>query len=215
MKIWTSEHVFDHPWETVTQAAWRKYPNPMNTAVIGTDVVERRVDNNGILHTHRVVSSQWYFPKWAQAIIGTAKVCYASEKSTVCPKKKEMTLQTNNITFGKFISVDEVLRYSPHPNDPSKTLLKQEATVVVDGVPLNYYMEDMLTKSISFNASKGRQGLEWVISRLNTEVNELATSAAKSTGELFTHTRKLIDDTTDSARKSMDELSAQTQKIRF
>lgn len=148
-------------------------------------------------------------------IIGTAKVCYASERSTVCTKEKTMTLQTNNITFCKFVSVDEVLKYSPHPTDPNKTLLRQEATVVVDGVPLNHYMEDMLTKSISFNAGKGRQGLEWVINRINTEVNELATSAAKSTGELFTHTRKLIDDTTDSARKSMDELSAQTQKIRF
>lgn len=52
----------------MAQAAWRKYPNPMNTAVIGTDVVDRRVDDNGVLHTHRVVSSQWYFPKWAQAV---------------------------------------------------------------------------------------------------------------------------------------------------
>lgn len=57
-----------HPWETVAQAAWRKYPNPITTAVIGTDVVDRRVDDNGVLHTHRVVSSKWYFPKWAQAV---------------------------------------------------------------------------------------------------------------------------------------------------
>lgn len=127
-----------------------------------------------------------------------------------------MTLQTNNITFGRYIAVDEVLHYSPHPTDPSKTLLRQEATVVVDGVPLNYYMEDMLTKTISVNASKGRQGLEWVINKINTEVNELTTSAVKSTEELFSHTRKVINDTTDSARKSMDELTnTQTQKIRF
>lgn len=126
-----------------------------------------------------------------------------------------MTLKTNNITFGKFIAVDEVLRYSPHPTDPHKTLLKQEATVSVDGVPLNRYMEDLLTKSISTNAGKGRQGLEWVINKINTEVNELKSTAAKSTGEFLTHTKKLIDDTTDTARKSMDELSSQTQKIRF
>lgn len=58
---------FSHPWETVAQAAWRKYPNPMNTAVIGTDVVERTVVD-GVLHTHRLVSSRWYFPKWAQRV---------------------------------------------------------------------------------------------------------------------------------------------------
>jgi PRELI-like family len=58
---------YSHPWETVAQAAWRKYPNPMNTAVIGTDVVERSVVD-GVLHTHRLVSSRWYFPSWARKV---------------------------------------------------------------------------------------------------------------------------------------------------
>lgn len=39
----------------------------MNPAVIGTDVVERRVVD-GVLITHRLVSSKWFFPKWAQAV---------------------------------------------------------------------------------------------------------------------------------------------------
>ena len=52
MKIWTSEHVFNHSWEAVTQGQWQKYPNPHNNAVLGTDVVDRRVEN-GVLHSHR------------------------------------------------------------------------------------------------------------------------------------------------------------------
>ncbi|GFG29546.1 hypothetical protein Cfor_04663 [Coptotermes formosanus] len=59
--------VYSHPWETVAQAAWRKYPNPMNPAVIGTDVVDRKVVD-GVLHTHRLVSSMWGFPQWAQSV---------------------------------------------------------------------------------------------------------------------------------------------------
>ena len=55
MKIWTSEHVFNHSWETVTQGQWQKYPNPHNQAVLGTDVVDRRVVD-GVLHSHRSVS---------------------------------------------------------------------------------------------------------------------------------------------------------------
>lgn len=100
-------------------------------------------------------------------------MCYASEKSTVDPKERQMTLKTINLTFCRHISVDEVLYYTPHPTDPSKTLLKQEATVTVEGVPLSRYMEDLLTSKISVNAGKGRQGLEWVIAKLNTEVSEL------------------------------------------
>lgn len=97
-------------------------------------------------------------------------MCYASEKSVVDPHTKHMSLKTINLTFGRHISVDETLHYSPHPSDPNKTLLKQEATVTVHGVPLSYYMEDMITTKISSNANMGRQGLEWVISKINSEV---------------------------------------------
>ncbi|XP_017056475.1 protein slowmo [Drosophila ficusphila] len=200
MKIWTSEHIFNHPWETVTQAAWRKYPNPMTPSIIGTDVVERRVVD-GVLHTHRLVQSKWYFPKWTHALIGTAKTCFASERSTVDPERKQMVLKTNNLTFCRNISVDEVLYYEPHPADASKTLLKQEATVTVFGVPLSHYMEDLLTSTISTNASKGRQGLEWVIGLINTEVKGIARG-----------TDELIHEVTESARKSMDEISVQAAK---
>lgn len=82
-----------------------------------------------------------------------------------------MTLKTTNVTFGSFLSMDEVLQYRPHPTDPNKTLLMQQATVKIEGVPLSTYMEEVLTSNISFNASKGRQGLEWVINKINTEVS--------------------------------------------
>jgi len=39
----------------------------MNPAVLGTDVIDRKVVG-GILHTHRLVTSQWPFPKWAQTV---------------------------------------------------------------------------------------------------------------------------------------------------
>ncbi|KYM80729.1 Protein slowmo like protein 2 [Atta colombica] len=60
----------------------------------------------------------------------------------------------NTLTFGNYIAVDEAVRYTPHPDDPTKTLLTQEAVVTVRGVPLTNYMEDLLASKISFNASK-------------------------------------------------------------
>ncbi|XP_005177833.1 protein slowmo [Musca domestica] len=211
MKIWTSEHTFNHPWETVAQAAWRKYPNPMTPSIIGTDVVERKVVD-GVLHTHRLVQSKWYLPKWTHKIIGTAKSCFASERSVVDPSKRQMILKTVNLTFCRHISVDEIIYYEPHPKDPTKTLLRQEASVTVHGVPLSHYMEDMVTSNISMNAGKGRLGLEWVIGRINAEVKGIAETAAKSTDDLIMTTRRSLDDMTESARKSMDEISAQAAK---
>ena len=81
-----------------------------------------------------------------------------------------MVLKTINLTFCRHISVDENLYYSPHPTDSTKTVLKQETTVNVQGVPLSHYMEDILTSRISCNSAKGRQGLEWVIAKINSDV---------------------------------------------
>ncbi|KAK2851182.1 hypothetical protein Q5P01_007458 [Channa striata] len=64
MKIWTSEHIFNHQWETVTKAAMQKYPNPMNTSVIGVDVLNRSVDTEGRLHSTRLLSTEWGSRPW-------------------------------------------------------------------------------------------------------------------------------------------------------
>lgn len=65
--MWLFVQTYSHPWETVAQAAWRKYPNPMTPSVIGTDVLDRKVVD-GVLHTHRLVGSKWGFPRWAQSV---------------------------------------------------------------------------------------------------------------------------------------------------
>ncbi|KAL1124204.1 hypothetical protein AAG570_001974 [Ranatra chinensis] len=183
----------------------------MNPAVIGTDVVDRKVVD-GVLHTHRLVSSKWGLPKWVQSIIGPANICFASEHSEVNPHMRHMTLKTRNLTFGKFVAVDEMVRYESHPHDCDKTLLKHEAVVTVQGVPLNNYMEDLLTNTIMANAGKGRQAIEWVIDKINTEVMELKNNAVKSTDEILSHTKKSIDGITSTARKSMDEFSTAAKK---
>lgn len=211
MKIWTSEHTFNHPWETVAQAAWRKYPNPMNPAILGTDVLDRKVVD-GVLHTHRLVSSKWGLPSWVQSLIGSASICFASEHSVVNPSARHMILKTRNLTFGKFVAVDEMVKYEPHPQDLGKTLLRQEAVVTVKGVPLNSYMEDLLTNTIMANANKGRQAIEWVIDKINAEVIELKNSAVKGTDEIISQTRKSLGDITSTARKSMDEFSTTAKK---
>ena len=59
---------YSHPWDTVVKAAWRKYPNPHNTAVIGMDVVDRKVDSSGVLRSHRLLSTAWGLPGWCTKV---------------------------------------------------------------------------------------------------------------------------------------------------
>lgn len=116
------------------------------------------------------------------------------------------------LSLCKYIAVDETVRYVPHPLDSAKTLLKQEAMVTVHGMPLTNYVENVMTNRISLNAGKGRQAIEWVISKIEAEVQELKNSAVKSTDEIINQTKKSIDDFTNSAKKSMDELSSAAKK---
>ncbi|XP_014271646.1 protein slowmo [Halyomorpha halys] len=169
MKIWTSEHTFNHPWEVIAQATWKKYPNPINTAILGTDVLERRVVD-GILHSHRLVSSIWGLPRWLQNVIGPANTFYASEHSAVNPTAKSMVLNTRNVTFRKYITVDEFVSYEPHPECCEKTVMKQEAVISVEGVPFSDYVEDLICDTIMVNANKGRQAIEWVIENIKSEI---------------------------------------------
>ncbi|XP_054719592.1 protein slowmo-like [Uloborus diversus] len=212
MKIWTSEHTFQHPWETVTQAAWRKYPNPMNPAVEAIDIVDRSI-SNGVLKTHRLISSKWGLPSWASRLLGADKTCYASEHSEVNPTNKTMTLMTKNLTFCNEVSVVEKLTYSPHPSKEDCTLLKQEAVVTIRNVPLSSYIEDYLAKTISNNANKGRQAMEWVIGKINDEVHGLTQKTVKGMDELTVTAKKsisVVEDLTSSAKNDFNHFAEET-----
>jgi len=191
MKIWTSEHTFNHPWETVVTATWRKYPNPMNPAVVGIDTVDRKVEN-GILKSHRLISSEWGLPQWAVNMLGADRTCHASEHSEVDPRKKEMTLTSRNLTFCNELSIEEKLTYTPHPSKSGTTLLKQEAIITVHGIPLSSYFEDFISKTISGNANKGRQAMELVIGKINSEVHELTSKTVKGVDELAAIAKRSI-----------------------
>ncbi|CAF0976818.1 unnamed protein product [Brachionus calyciflorus] len=177
MKIWSSEHVFNHPWENVVKAALQKYPNPYNPSVIGIDVIDRTLEN-GVLKSHRLMASQWHLPSWIAKILGGNRVCYASEHSQVNLEKKEFMLRSRNLTFNNIIHVDEKLTYSIHPQDETKTLLKQEALITVKNAPLIDYLENMMATKINSNAQIGRQAIEFIIQKMNN-ITDVASNVAQ------------------------------------
>ncbi|XP_054897977.1 PRELI domain containing protein 3A isoform X1 [Poeciliopsis prolifica] len=164
MKIWSTEHIFSYPWETVIKAAMRKYPNPMNPNVVGVDVLDRSLDSEGRLHSHRLLSTEWGLPSIVRAILGTNHTqTYVKEHSIVDREVKKMELCSTNITLTNLISVDERLVYTPHPENPEVTVLTQEAIITVKGVSLSSYLEGLMVRSMSANARKGWDAIEWVI----------------------------------------------------
>ncbi|XP_068612905.1 PRELI domain containing protein 3A [Brachionichthys hirsutus] len=170
MKIWSTEHAFGYPWETVIKAAMKKYPNPMNPSVVGVDVLDRSLDGEGRLHSHRLLSTEWGLPAVVRAILGaTHTQTYVKEHSVVDPEKRKMELCSTNITLTNLISVDERLVYRPHADNPDITVLTQEAIITVKGMSLSSYLEGLMVRRMSANASKGWDAIEWIIQNSESE----------------------------------------------
>lgn len=187
MKIWSSEHVFNHPWENVVKAAVQKYPNPLNPSVTGVDVIERHYDpTNRIIKSHRLLATQWSMPNWISRLLGnsTSTVCHASEHSEIDAYNKTMSLRSRNLTFNTVLNVDERLVYTEHPEDRNKTLLTQEAQITVQNVPVVDYLEEMLATKMSANAHKGRQAIEYVIKKMEHITNHIEVDVANLNNNL-------------------------------
>jgi len=209
--------VFNHSWEAVTTGQWQKYPNPHNNAVLGTDVVDRRVVN-GVLHSHRIITSDWGLADWVQRLIGTNRVCYASEMSKVDPVNRTMEMHSKNLTFCSYVNMEEKMTYSADPEDRDKTLLRQEMIVTVQGVPLTSYMEGVIVNTVSNNSSKGKAAIEWVVNKLGQEYRALniVSSLDKLKSEITDLKHSVAESLILPAKKSIEELQGDiTRRIKL
>ncbi|EDQ84640.1 uncharacterized protein MONBRDRAFT_34617 [Monosiga brevicollis MX1] len=66
MKAGQRDWEISHAWETITSAFWCKYPNPFSTHVLTEDVIDRSVDEQGRLHTKRLLSKTNRKPAWME-----------------------------------------------------------------------------------------------------------------------------------------------------
>jgi hypothetical protein len=172
MKLWASEHVFDHSWFSVTTASWRKYPNPFNPAISSIDILDRKVTADGKLLTRRLICTDFKLPNWFKKIVGDHKV-YVTEESVVDPVGMTHVMRSKNFTLNQFVTIEENMAYNVSNQDANKTRLAQEARISVS-MKFGDYLEQQVANSISANASKGREAIEYVIAKLETEVRELA-----------------------------------------
>ena len=118
---------------------------------------------------YRIITSDWGLADWVQRLIGTNRVCYASEMSKVDPTNRTMEMHSRNLTFCSYVNMEEKMTYSADPGDRDRTLLRQEMIVTVQGVPLTSYMEGIIVNTVSNNSSKGKAAIEWVVDKLSQE----------------------------------------------
>lgn len=222
--VWISfdEHVFHHSWEKVVEAALRKYPNPETPNVSSTDTLEREVDENGNLRSRRIISSYWrnVGTDIVRGLTGIdlTKTVHALEISVLDPKKRKYELTSKNYNFLNYITVDERLTYTPHETEPDTTLLKQEWCISVQNLGFQSYLETLMGTTMKDTASKGREGMEYVISQIKEEMEKFTTPVVEEMQSLAATTMKefnSVQSKLEEAQKLLQEKKLQDELADF
>jgi hypothetical protein len=179
MKLFEIVNKIPHNWTNVTQAHWEKYPNDHSAHITSVDTIERYVDEDGILHTTRLLSGKQKMPKILAKIFNSSDVAYFYEVSTIDPATNTLHAETINLSFSNLILIEEGLTYKRNPEEPdNNTLFVQQARISAKGVlaGVSKYTEDFTAKTFKANAANGRLGLEQVINRIKTREQALMTN---------------------------------------
>merc|ERR1712058_119488 len=113
------------------------------------------------------------------------------------------------------VNMEEKMTYTPDPEDPNRTLMKQETVVTVQGVPLTSYMEGIIVNTVSSNSSKGRAAIEWIVEKLGNECRALSLNSSldKMKTEILDLKHTVAESLILPAKKSIEELQQDLKKI--
>jgi len=206
MKFWQSSHVFQHPWSTVTQAFWRKYPNDFQSSVYGTDTIERYVDEDGKLHSKRLIISDWNIPSFMKFFFGDTRG-YAVEYSIVDPVEQTLTLRSQNINAVSMFAMREEISYK---SVGETTKLDHAAEFVFTACRMvDEAAENWLVGTITEAASKGLMAMESVSVKVENEMQ----AALSAIDDISSETMRSVDSFATDAKKSIDSGLTDAEKF--
>jgi len=206
MKFYQSSHTFQHPWSTVTQAFWRKYPNDYQSVVYGTDVLERFVDSEGRLHSKRIIISDWNLPSFMTFFFGDTRA-YAVEYSIVDPVQKTLTLRSRNINAASMFTMQEEIAYR---STGETTSLQHEAKILISASRIfDDRAEDYIVGTITEAACKGLKGMDSIIDTVETEM----ASALTALDDISTETMRSVDEFATDAIRTIDSSILDAEKF--
>ncbi|KAL9654660.1 hypothetical protein ABK040_006722 [Willaertia magna] len=174
-------HTYQHPWERVTNAFWHKYPNPLSPHVLSIDVLDRWIDEEGNLHTVRLMTCKdRAVPEWISNVVGGKNYAYVIERSMINLNEKQLVMKSKNISYESLISVEETCRYTVDKENTEHTLFSQEAKISVPiwGLAARK-VENLTLENFHKNAKKGLQAMEHICEKIknNTYLDIFSTTS--------------------------------------
>eukprot|EP00045_Choanoeca_perplexa_P002384 m.24254 g.24254 ORF g.24254 m.24254 type:complete len:227 (-) comp11484_c0_seq2:77-757(-) len=159
MREGEAEHTYSQPWALMTAAVWARYPNPFATHVLTEDVLERWIDQDGCLHSKRLLSKTNRKPKWMEIWLPDTTV-WIIEESTVDPAKQEMRTLTHNVSLNYFMLIEEDATF--RAQDASTTTFESKVHVSSQ-LPIARMVESFGLSRYQRNALKAVKGVNWAL----------------------------------------------------
>ncbi|KAM0684618.1 hypothetical protein MDAP_000389 [Mitosporidium daphniae] len=165
MKVFSHVHKYEFSWEMVSQALWLKYPNPLATHVLASDILSRTIDSDGILHTVRLLLKTSSVPSWGKSLINAPEALIV-ERSSIDPVNRIMTVQTGNISYAGLIRVVEDQTYQCDPDNLHWTIVKTNATFTSKiRWGLRQTLESFSYSRFKENLLKSTQGIQLILEK--------------------------------------------------
>lgn len=168
VKLFTASHTFAHPFDRVSAAFWRKYPNDAAAHVKAIDVTERRVDSKGRLITNRIMSCESAIPSWLRAA-GLPEACFVSESSVVDPAARRMVVKSSNLSGASLLVVEETCTYAQSQANPAHTDYVQSARITAFLPFVSSKFESYSVASLHAKSQEGMAVVERLCERIQKE----------------------------------------------
>ncbi|KAG2214972.1 hypothetical protein INT45_002412 [Circinella minor] len=164
VKFYQHSFSYDHPWQNVTLAFWLRYPNPFASHVLAVDVLDRYVDEKGVLRTTRLVLKKGKAPKWFPKTFLKNSEAFVIEESEVDPKTMTMVTRTKNLNHVRIMQIIETQTFQSGKQGENTTICKSEACIVSRfGWGMTGKIEMFGQSNFAANASKARKGMRHIL----------------------------------------------------
>ncbi|KAJ3677630.1 hypothetical protein LUZ60_003354 [Juncus effusus] len=168
---YTQEHVYHHPWDRVTAAAWRKFTDPATPSalshILDVHTLSRRLDplHGRFSCTRSIAVRSPSLPFFLRRLAASPTIL-CLESSSVDAAHGSMEIVSRNMSLRGVIEVEERARYWPHPERPEQwTAFRQETSIrckVMTAVAaaLAEKVEERCAERFRQNSVKGREIIE-------------------------------------------------------
>ncbi|KAK9367964.1 PRELI-like family-domain-containing protein [Lipomyces kononenkoae] len=177
VKFYRSTYTHDHDFKTFSVAYFLRYPNPYAKHVVSVDTLSRHIDDEGRLHTLRLIVKKGKLPRWCKMLFASSGINISEsmvlETSIIDPKSQEIWTESKNIDFTRIMRVVETATYKGDIDVNKKPIVKAFTTVwflsSFGFESMKDRMETWGQRKMGENIHRSRMGMGFVMDRLREQ----------------------------------------------